>query len=382
MPVQILPPPKKQKLDEKNAVTNVNTANLLEILKECLTLFPSFSAPNAFGGFDHLPNSLSATHKSRGNIRNNLKKLQNLFNDHNFRTSIVASPREALSIYKDSCILSDSDLSNDKESQNGKIFLLSMLGCHTNQAELEKLYSNSIKIVYWGVCFCHRIRQACPKSFEKDNTYASKLSSLVKTLEDSYQLFIDIDERPSFNYDTILKELAKLQSITFPSTIAQIKALILKSDPRIRPEQLEKEYERIMVQNSTFTNARVQLFLNHHKSCIKDIFLKPSHLPQYERITVYLYDPNVDLLKPPPFTFIPSLSAALFSSSSASSSVNNNEKGGPQKALAKLVMESFWNDLGRQGYFVSQYLRDQVSPELESFVLYGICQDLSTPLQL
>jgi hypothetical protein len=56
-----------------------------------------------------------------------------------------------------------------------------------------------------------------------------------------------------------------------PERVAQIIQHAVNIDPRIRAEQLEHEYERITLRNSTLLNAHVQLFLQGHDCDMKDV---------------------------------------------------------------------------------------------------------------
>jgi hypothetical protein len=90
-------------------------------------------------------------------------------------------------------------------------------------------------------------------------------------------------------------------------------------------------------------------------------------MPKYERITVYLYDPNIDEFKPPPFTFLPSLHCLL--------------EQGPE-ALVQGMVKSFWSHLLRQGYFATPAICSEFTPDLEKYFLSGIAQNPNIPLLL
>jgi len=114
----------------------------------------------------------------------------------------------------------------------------------------------------------------------------------------------------------------------------------------VRKEQLEREYDRIITHNATFANARLQLFLEAHSLDIKEVYFKRSaHEAKYERITIYVYDPDIDLLKPPRLTFLPCLSLAL--------------KAGPA-AIVKDMVQHFWKSLLKRGYFVTKGIEENV----------------------
>jgi hypothetical protein len=111
-----------------------------------------------------------------------MEKLRTVFENHSFRTSVIHSLRSAISIYKDSCILHDADNeettpSNQEHSDpcpfvNPKAFLLTMLGLHPNQTEMECTYDQLIKPSYILLLFCHKIRASLPKALESASVQA------------------------------------------------------------------------------------------------------------------------------------------------------------------------------------------------------------------
>lgn len=282
-----------------------------------------------------------------------LEKVKQLFDDHSFRTSVVMSPRPALSIYVDSCVLLDgrneTSLNSDPFT-SGKSYLITMLGLHPDQNQLEKWYSTIIKKLYSLKLFLAKVNQVCAKAIEND-----KVGKLIS----DYTLFLGT---------CLTLEECQAGAATVSEKVATLITACVEVDHRIRPEQLEKEYERMVLWNSTYTNALVQLLMaDHHTSVIKDIFFKRSHLPKYERITIYLYDPDIDELKPPRFTFMPSLKLAL--------------EGGPEK-LVEDMMGSFWESLLRHGYFCTSKIKSELSPDIRKYFLSGIAHDLTIPLKL
>jgi hypothetical protein len=95
--------------------------------------------------------------------------------------------------------------------------------------------------------------------------------------------------------------------------------------------------------------------------------LKRSHQTQYERITIYLYDPEIDHCKPPHFLFMPSVKTAM-------------EKG--PEAIVQEMVQSFWSHLLRHGYFATNAMKEKLNADLKQFFLSGIAHDLKIPLQL
>ena len=114
----------------------------------------------------------------------------------------------------------------------------------------------------------------------------------------------------------------------------------------------------------------MQLFLNYHNTSIKEIYYKRcATQPKFERITIYLYDKDIDYNKPDAFTFLPSLCTAL------------HGDGGPE-AVANSMVKSFWSNILKEGYFASDYIKDNVTSCLYNFFLSGLVQDIHIPFKL
>jgi hypothetical protein len=291
---------------------------------------------------------LPLTLVANGKTGNDLDKVRTIFDDHGFRTSIVVSPRSALSVYKDSCVLNgNNDLA---ETISGKEFLILLLGMHLEQSSMEKFYASSVKNVYCLLMFCHCLREACPE--------ALKNQALEQSVAANEELCRSLAGRPS--------EISGVAAMV-PERVAQMIQHVVQIDPRIRVQQLEHEYERIALRNSTLSNAHVQLFLEAHECVVQNIFLKRSHAAKYERFSITLYDSELDLLKPPRFTFLPCLEMALTE--------------GPE-AIAAAMVDAFWSHLLRRGYFATKAIQSELTLDLEKYFLSGISQDLTTPLQL
>jgi Pyruvate/2-oxoacid:ferredoxin oxidoreductase delta subunit len=282
--------------------------------------------------------------------KNDLDKMRTLFDKHGFRTSVVHSPRAALSVYLDSCNLSSSD----EAFIAGKEFLLTMLGMHPRQNDMERWYVESVKKVYSLMLFCDLCRKLCPQAAQND-----AVSTLLTENETRCRSLGVV-------CTTVLDDAHKV-STTVSERVAGLVKAIVDADSRIRAEQLQHEFDRITFRNSTMANAAVQLFLDAHSCCIKEVYFKRSHLEKYQRITLYLYDPEVDELKPPAFTFLPSLHRAL--------------ESGPE-VLVQDMIRSFWGHLLRHGYFATPAIKSEFTPDLEKYFLSGITQSLNIPLLL
>ena len=338
---------KRLKLESAVKATDKNDENqesalLPRAFKICQALLATTSACPT----PSLPTSLTNI-----TTKNDLEKLRKLFDDHGFRTSVVMSPRPALSIYKDSCKVS----SCDTPYLAGKESLLTMLGMHPEQNDIERWYAVSVKQVYCLALFCNLLRIKCPQAMETGSVDAllTENETICRSLGVS-------------TGKTTVEEVNHLSSLVSERVAALIKAVVA-ADSRLRSEQLQHEFDRLTYRNSTMSNAVVQLFLHAHNCSIKDVYFKRSHLEKYERITVYLYDPQIDEIKPPRFTFLPSLHRAL--------------EDGPA-ALVQDMIQSFWGHLLRHGYFATSATKSEFTPDLEKYFLSGIAQDPTIPLLL
>jgi hypothetical protein len=323
-------------------------ADLLEnqrgTFRSCLRLF-SFASKDSGGTFN-LPPSLREFR-----LGNDLEKLRNLFDGRGFRTSVIVSPRTALSIYKDSCRINVGDGDVSKE------FLLILFGMHPNQHAMERLYTSSIKRVYCLLLFGTRIREACRDAVERSDDLAKVLEETERACNESCTL-----PDPLSAHQRVLRLSSRVSEMT-----TKIMKLTVKADPRIRIEQLQRELDRITVQNSSLANAYLQLFVDYHDVVIKDIYFKEHSDTKFERIIIYLYDSEVDHVRPPRFTFLPVLHKAL-------------EMGA--RGVAKKMLDSFWMHLLRRGYYATEAIKADMSVDLERYFVSGITNDVSLPLLL
>lgn len=285
---------------------------------------------------------LPASLLSIGPAGNNLDKLRQLLDNHGFRTAKISSPRQGISVYKDS-------FQQYEGNDEGKNFLIAMFGLHPDQVVMEKIYEKEVKKPYCLLLFCRRLREICHR--------AMKNPKLAKQVIDT--------ERNCRSFETKTEETRQ-----YLSSLEQVTAIIqlaVQVDSRLRPEQLQREYDCIDVWNSTLSNAFLQRFVQAHSCVIHSIQFKPSHLPIYERITVSLYDADTDHSKPFRFCFLPSLTVALTDGANV---------------LTEQMITSFWAALLRQGYYATQQLQQDLEPQLRRYFLSGITKDPSLPLSL
>jgi len=305
-----------------------------------------------------------------------LDALRGLFDEHGFRTSVVTSPRRALSIYIDSfgccrrCRESPAENNDDDDDDVASVkeFLPVLFGLHPEQDEFEQFYGSSTKNAYWLLLFSSRLRETCRPSLgrEKDDDLACLIQSAIQLCRSAL-----LGASDSTGGEQVAMQLTTVVSPSSASQwFARLSQAASRADSRFRPEQLQHEYERICVLNSTLSNAYLQLFVRHNNLTIKDVYFKACTCsPKFERLTIYLYDPELDEGPPPPFSFLPCLRRVF-----AANGV---------QAVASSMVESFFDGLLRRGYYCPTQLRSDLEPHLQSYFLSGlISETLSLPLQL
>jgi hypothetical protein len=343
--------PKRRKLDDKS-----NNKHARLVMEDWLGV-------PVFGAATEPPKPLQSLLGEGVKIRQNLVKLQELFDVVGFRTSMVYSPRQAVSLHKDSCVL-DGDGGDEKHLQQ-KDYLLTMLGLHPDQEEREHFYKQHVKHELCRHRFLARVQVACPKA--------------MKNIMVQEWIHCHATSRLS------------------ASDVTTLSKLLIQADPKLRQDQLEQEQARIQWDHCTLANALIQQFLaTYNATIIKDVFFKTSHDSKFQRITFYLYDPNFDLVKPKisNFIFLPDLSRVLqqqpkrqssSSSSSSSSSLPQQQQptSGTILAIVQDMMTTFWSHLLHQGgYYASETMKEQLSPALCRYFLSGLQQDPNVPLKL
>ena len=322
-----------------------------------------------------VPASLMLMRRSSDGTKSSSKldQLRTLFDQHGLRTSILSSPRRALSVYKDSCVLVENSGNKKNDAtvsiSEGKEFLVILFGLHPQQTEMERFYADAgVKDLYCLRLFARRIRQACAVAGVEQS---AKLLALLQETE-QYVCETLAEAAAAKNGTAITTKKEKLQQAAArcACTVAQIRQLAVASDPQhgLRESQVDHEYHRILLHNSTLSNAYLSLLTEHHGLIIKDVYLKRCPWqPQYERITIYLYDSEIDEFHPPRFTFLPCLRLAL--------------DHGPEIVAQKMV-EAFWDSLLRRGYFPTAAMKAAIGPQLQRYLLSGLAQNPALPLLL
>ena len=337
---------------------------------------PSFAGPTAGS---NVPVSAS------GPIGNSIAKMRELFDAHGFRTSLVTAPREGLSIYLDSVGTIANNSQDERNTQADKMssYLMALLGLHPDQNAIEKCYSTTVREVYCMKLFCQHVRSAlggsdCSSSNEKIDKLLAALEGEIDTSIPITNADITANlvlaygagtDSPNSVASSLLATMNNLQRLASSAskTMSSLIPDLSEAEHNLRPDQLQREYDSIRSHNSTYANALMQLFLETHRCSIKEIQLRRSHLPKYERLKIFLYDPNIDEMKPPKFTFLPSLRRII--------------QEGVETVVDQMV-ESFWNRLVLLGYFATSDLKHGVSSELRQYLLLGLAKDSSFPFLL
>ena len=322
----------------------------------CKTLLESWLG---VGGSATAPPSALQELLGRGvKIRQDLHQLQKLFDRAGFRTSIVQSPRLAMSLYKESCVLmptqpEQSTSRHEHQQIIQRDYLLVMLGIHPDQEQREECYRQQFREQYCIQRFLVRLQSACPKAMNDPD-----VKSWVEDKKRNGQL-------SDKSITTLMKQMQQ-------------------ADHRLRQEQLDHELERIRWSHCTLANALLQQFLATYHGCIiKDVFFKTSHVAKYERLTFYLYDPNIDIVQPANFVFLPDLTRALQTQQETSQQSTQSIKKDGTHVIVQDMLNTFWlHMLCHGGYHASSAMKRQISPALERFFLSGLQQDFNIPLKL
>ncbi|CAJ1958808.1 unnamed protein product [Cylindrotheca closterium] len=311
------------------------------------------------------PSSLPKSLLQSGQLRNNISKWSTIFVNHGFRTSLISSPRQGISVYKDSFALEDvnkTDMNGDS-STVGRIFLVAMFALHPHQEEMEKVYKMYLRNLYSLFLFCQRMRQVSRKD-------GDQLEEIVREEEKLLCGLLLLSKKPTCTREGIEDERRKRMeeiSASIPSRIPTFLQEIHNAHPQQhRIEVLEHEYQRICSRTSTLSNALVTLFQSQHQSSIDNMVFKASpSVSKYERIAIYLYDAELDHKKPPHFLFLPSLHVALTK--------------GPG-TIVETMMDFFWSQMLNQGYYATLALKRMLHNDLANFFRSGLTGSISLPL--
>ncbi|MGK3734640.1 MAG: hypothetical protein ACI8RD_003907 [Bacillariaceae sp.] len=386
--------PAKKKARLLSTATKITAGNSSTLKKKCYSTPQwllhnddevSDSPVTIFGSGD---GGTSADGRVAFKIRQDHDKLQRLLVKHRFRTSKILSPHQAVSVYKDSCqMTNDDDNNNNKNEQDdanirdGREFLLVCFGFHRKQEEIEKDYRLFVRDAYCIILFCQKIRKVFNfKSLKKKNDtsdeYVENVDKDIKILFNKIehtcrQHMKKIQQNDDDDDDTVNVH-GSISSCSSRSYAEERVDELIQLATNIkgrqhnfhRVEEWKKEYQRIYVSNSTLSNAYITLLQSTHEMYIKDIFFKFSKHEQskYERITIYLSNDHAnnegrchrssDL-----FLFLPCLHTVVTK--------------GPLQLVSDMI-ESFWSHVLRDGYFPTTRIKESLDSQLRQFFLSGI----------
>lgn len=307
-------------------------------------------------------NAEKDTHRTKVKIGQDLNKLRRVLDIHGLHTTKISSPREAVSIYKESCRIGLTETEEDILGRDGKEFLLITFGLHPQQEEIEKEYEKFAKNSYCVLLFCQKLKQEyCTVKRVSSPNSSVKDEPAIDAGEDLQRLYRQIEE----THQSVKNFQQKNGSgISSQPVQEQVNSLIefaikVKGKRFYRKEEWRKEYQRICVSNSTISNAYIFLLQSYHDICIKDIYLKLNKQePKFERITIYLYDPAIDYGRRPDFfSFLPGLRTIVAK--------------GPDKLVSEMI-DSFWTFVFRKGYYPPSKLQGVIDTKLRCFFLAGI----------
>ena len=296
--------------------------------------------------FGDIPDSLST-------CTGDISAFRNLWTSHGFRTSLVTSPHEAVSIFLDSCKQSE------EKSDEGRTYLLSCIGRHPQQKSMETIYS-SIRSAYCFYLFLERMRAVRKQHFDTDGicdilmSWETELKDIAMELKDA--------SHPSFNR---LKSLAE----SSPRVLSELITKLTQIDHTLRTDQLLREYNRITYENCTLTNACLQKLLYsgaQPKFQLDEVHFQcspmGSYIPSRERITIRMNNENAHAGSGR-LVLMPSLANIL---------LREDIHRHPLDGVVEDMLSTTWDDLLRNGYYVDQKKKEQLSEPLKKFYLSGL----------
>jgi len=308
------------------------------------------------------------TSKKKTKVGRDLQRLRHLLETHGLRTTKIVSPREAISVYKDSCrMIAGEGGHNDASFRDGKEFLLVTFGIHPQQKRIEMKFEKYRKNAYSVLLLCKRIHEeycnpqglSSPKILvDEETATTTTTTTTTETDKDVQRLLRQIKDTNQFLMDHEHCEFPLRLAEAHVNSLIEI-AVDIRGQNRYRKEDWRKEYQRICVSNSTASNACIYLLQYAHGICIKDVYFKFNRQEsKYERITIYLYDPSIDDGRRPDFfLFLPSLHTIL--------------TRGPKELVSDMI-NSFWTCVIQNGYYPTTKLKDVLEPKLSCFFLSGL----------
>jgi len=353
--------------------------------------------------FAPLPSTLTTATKSNANNEDEkVLSFRNMWTKHGFRTSVVTSPRPAVSVYLDSCreggdvapstTASTSGASAtgigtatiESEYEAGRAYLLTCIGMHPSQMIFEEgSYQSTLKDVFCLYLFLKRMKYVRRGDMEDE-----RLTKIVSPWEEKLQAllkeFLHIgnggSEEQIMNLQTTLQELRSSAS----PILSKLLSTLIDIDHSLRRDQLLHEYNRIVYENCTLANACLQRWLaidydnkdnEEQLYDLDQVYFKPSprgrYLPKYERITMHFKDPDAVEPTKGKLIWMPGLTEVLTASSSVAASGKSSATH-PLVSIADNMLTSTWSCLLRNGYYVDEARKSSLGPELRKFYISGL----------
>lgn len=276
-----------------------------------------------------------------------------LWTRHGFRTSLITSPHEAVSIFLDSCKQTE-----EVEGKEGRSYLLSCIGMQPQQRIMEQYYA-TIMSAYCLHLFFGRMRVVRKQLFDTDDicgiimSWETELKDVMMVLKDDH------------SYDR-LKDLAGSSSRILSELITKLGRV----DHTLRTDQLLREYNRITYENCTLTNACLQKLLYrsdqpHFELDEVHFHCSPvgSYISNRERITIRMKDENAHALSSR-LILMPSLANNIL--------LREDIHRHPLDGVVEDMLNTTWDDLLRNGYYVDQKKKEQLLEPLKMFFLSGL----------
>ncbi|KAL7538290.1 hypothetical protein ACHAXR_008440 [Thalassiosira sp. AJA248-18] len=354
-----------------------------------------------------LPSSLTSGSNNNNNENETISNFRELWTIHGFRTTMVTSPRPAVSVYLDSCggLRHDTTITSSTTNNNnptlvqnneaGRQYLQTIIGMHPHQTMLEAEYTNSIKNVYCLMLFLKRMR-----SVRKEDMEDARLTPIILPWE---QRVNDLLNSTFESTDIQTKQILLLQELnnSSPRILSLLLSKLTEIDHSLRNDQLLHEYNRISYENCTLANACLQRWLTvddndndndnnnsgrkkantqqqqQQRYELDQVYYKPSppnrYLPKYERITIHFKDPNAVEPNHAKLIFLPSLTQVLTAKMMIISQGGDTTTGHhPLDLVANDMVTSTWKNLLRNGYYVDQTRKEQLGPVLHKFYMSGL----------
>ncbi|KAL7545415.1 hypothetical protein ACHAWF_008762 [Thalassiosira exigua] len=329
------------------------------LLPECLSLL-----------FPPLPPSLRAS--APGGSGGDAASLRSLFLAHGFRATTVTLPRPAASVYLDSCATPASPVSEDR--RGGRDLLSACLGTHPRQASLEGRYAGGVREVYCLALFLRRMR-----GVREEDMADARVADVAASWERKVAKVASATAAGGRDRETSaeLRDLAA----SAPAILSRLLSTLAEIDHTLRSDQLRHEYDRIACENCTLSNACLRRWLGTDDAHDVDkVFFKPSppgrYLPKYERVTLELRDPNSEEPRGGNLVLLPSLTRVL--NRSVGAGVH------PLDPIVDDMIETTWESLFSNGYYVDPARKERLGPELRTFYRSGLLggRDPSVPVLL